>query len=174
MEKHDIQIGDISFSIFKDNDVFGDGMHETTKFMMDLISKYGVKGKTVIDVGTGTGILSVLCGKLGAKEILAVDLDTHALEYARKNLKYNEVNADVEVNCLADHIDDTFDVILANLSAPIQVENVKTIAKNMTDDGLFIMSWWNKLKFEDYVRGFEVIDHVVGEEYDGYVLRKRG
>lgn len=172
MSKHDIKVNDIEFFIYKDEKVWGDGEHETTKHMMDLIYKHGVKGKSVLEIGTGTGILSVLCGKLGAKSILAFDVDANALEWARKNFKHNEVNAEAEINNLADFYEEKVDVIIANLPAPIQVENVKTIAKNMTDDSLFIMSWWNKLKFEDYVRGFKVIEHIAGDDYDAYVLKK--
>lgn len=172
MEKHDLKINEIEFTIFKDDKVWGDGEHESTKSMMDLICKYGVKDKSVLDVGTGTGILSVLCGKLGASHILALDIDTHALEWARKNIKRNEVNVDVEVNCLTEYIDDKADVILANLPAPDQVENVKTVAKNLNDDGLLIMTWWNKLDFEHYVRGFKIVEHIEGEEWDAYVLKK--
>ena len=172
MEKHDLKINDIEFTIFKDAGVWGDGTHESTKSIMDLICKYGVEGKTVIDIGTGTGILSVLCGRLGASHILAIDLSTHALEYARKNFKQNEVAADVEVDNLTDYIDDKADVILANLPDIAQVENVKTIAKNMHDNGLLIISWRKLLDFNDLVRGFEVIEHIEGEEWDAYVLKK--
>lgn len=173
MEKHDFNINGMEFSVFKDEKVWGDGEHESTKYMLDFISKYGVKDKSVIDIGTGTGILSVLCGKLGASHILALDLDTHSLEWARKNFKRNEVEVEVEVNNLTDYIDNKADVVLANLPGPIQVENVKTVAKNIKSDGILIMSWWNKLPFEQYVRGFEVIEHIPGNDYDGYVLKKK-
>lgn len=172
MEKHDFYVNDVKFFIFRDRFVWGDGKHESTKYMMEFISKYGVENKTVIDIGTGTGILSVLCGKLGASHILALDIDTHSLEWARKNFKRNNVTVDVEVNNLTYHIDDKADIILANLPGTIQVENVKTVAKNLNDDGLFILSWWNTLKFEDYVKGFDVIEHIAGNDYDGYVLKK--
>ena len=172
MQIYDFNINGIEFSIFKDKRVWGDGEHESTKYMMNFIAKYGVKDKSVIDIGTGTGILSVLCAKLGASHILALDIDTHSLEWARKNFKRNDVEVEVEVNNLTDYIDDKADVILANLPGPVQVENVKTVSKNMNNDGLFIMTWWNKLKFEDYVRDFEVIDHIEGKDYDGYVLKK--
>ena len=173
MEKHNVKIDNVEFFIFKDADVWGDGQHETHKHLMQLINKYGVEGKTVIDIGTGTGILSVLCGKLGASHILALDIDTHSLEWARKNFKRNEVKADVEVNNMTQYIDDEFDIVLSNLPPTAQVENVKTVSKNMHKDSLFIMSWWNKLKFEDYVRGFKVVEHIKGvDDYDAYVLKK--
>lgn len=172
MEKYELNIDGTEFFIFKDRLAWGDGQHESTGFMLDLISKYGVKDKTVIDVGTGTGILSVLCGKLGASHILALDIDTHSLEWARKNFKRNGVEVEAEVNDLTNHLDDKADVILANLPGPVQVENLKNVGKNLNDDGLLIASWWNKLRFEDYVRGFKVVEHIKGEDYDAYVLKK--
>ena len=172
MKKLTANVNDITFDIFKDSNVWCELEHESTKQIMDSIVKYGVKDKSVIDIGTGTGLLSVLCAKLGASHILALDLDTHALEWARKNFKRNEVEVEVEVNDLTRFIDDKADVILANLPAPVQVENVKTVGNNMHEDSILILTWWNTLPFERYVRGFEIIEHIEGEEYDGYVLKK--
>lgn len=172
MEKYNIKTNNTKFDIYKDHFVWGDGDHESTQYMMDFIEKYGVKDKTVIDIGTGTGILSVLCGKLGASHILALDIDVPSLEWARKNFKRNNVEADVEINDLTKYIDDKADVVLANLPGPIQVENIKTVGKNLNEDGILIASWWNKLKFEEYVKGFDIIDYIPGEDYDGYVLKK--
>ena len=172
MHKYDINVNDITFTIFKDDSVWGDGKHESTKNILNLISKYGVKGKSVIDIGTGTGILSVLCGKLGASRILALDIDPNSLEWARKNFKRNNVDVEVEINDLTKCIDDKADVIVANLPGAVQVDNLITVKNNLNDDGLFIMSWWNKLEFKDYVKGFEIMDHIPGDDYDVYVLKK--
>lgn len=172
MEKHDIKIGKTEFSIFKDERVWGDGNHESTQFLMQLISKYGVKDKTVIDVGAGTGILSVLCGKLGAKHILAVDIDLYSLEWAKKNFKRNGVEAETEVNDMLTYLDDKADIILSNLPGNIQVESIRQARKNLNEDGLLIGSWLNELKFDDYITDYEVVEHIEGAVYDGYVLRR--
>lgn len=169
----DISINDIEFFIYKDGFVWGDGEHESTRNIMELICKYGVKDKTVIDIGTGTGILSVLCGKLGAKSILALDIESHSLEWARKNFKRNNVNVDVEINFLTKDIDDKADIILANLPGPIQPTNLEEVPKNLNDDGLLIISWWNTLPFEKSSQDYEILEHIVGEVYDVYVLKKK-
>lgn len=171
MSKHNLNINGTEFTIFKDERVWGDGSHESTKVMMDLISKYGVEGKPVIDIGTGTGILSVLSAKLGAGETLAIDIDEYAVEWAGNNLIVNNAAAETMVNNLLEGIEKKADVILANLPYAAQVENVKTVGENLNENGIFIMTWWNTLKFEEYVTGFEVIEHIPGVEYDGYVLR---
>ena len=174
MEKKEINCKEKRFTIYKDNKVFGDGEHESTKFMLDAIERYGVKDKTVIDVGTGTGILSIFAKLSGASHILALDIDAHSLEYARKNFKRNNVDVDVEINDLVRCLDDKADVVLANLPGPLQTENIKLVDKNLNDGGLFICTWWNKIPFEDFTfyLNWEVVEHFEGEDYDGYVLRQ--
>lgn len=173
--KTQIKASEFEFCIYKDDNVFGDGKHETTKFMLDAIERYGIEGKTVIDVGTGTGILSVFCAKLGAKHVIALDIDPHALEWARKNFKRNNVDVEVEINDLVRDIDDKADIVLANLPGPLQTENIKLVDKNLNEDGLFICTWWNKIPFEDFTfyLNWEVLEHFEGEEYDGYVLKQK-
>ena len=67
-QKYNLSINDINFSIMTDDRVWGDGEHETTQYMLQFIEKYGVADKTVIDVGTGTGILSVFAENLEQKK----------------------------------------------------------------------------------------------------------
>lgn len=172
MEKIDIKLNDIEFSISKDERVWGDGKHESTKNIMQLISKYGVKDKSVIDVGTGTGILSILCAKLGAKNILALDIDLTSIDCARTNCQRNNVNVIVELGDITHYINDKADVILSNLPAAAQIRNVKTVKKNLKDNSLFIISWFNKMNFKNHVHGFEILEHIPGNEFDVYVLKK--
>jgi len=68
---------------------FGTGLHETTRFMAELIGEYSGKFETVFDIGTGTGILGIIARKCGAKYIKAVDISSDAVEMARLNFKEN-------------------------------------------------------------------------------------
>lgn len=172
METYDLDIDGTEFQITKDGYAFGDGEHESTRFMLNAICKYGVKDKTVLDIGTGTGILSVLCGKLGAKEILAIDVDEESLKCAEKNFKANNVEVKILSNNLTYSLDGKADIILANLPGPVQHENLLTIKDKMYKDSLLIMTWMNFFPFEQYVKGYEVIEHVPGVQYEGYVLKK--
>lgn len=172
VEIFDVKINDTEFRIIKEGRAWGDGEHESTNFMMDSICKYGVKDKVVLDIGTGTGILSVLCGKLGAKEILAVDVDDEILKCAKTNFETNGVSVSVQKNNLTHGLDFIADVILANLCFPIQHENILTISDKMHKDSLLIITWENFFNFNHFVKGFEVIEHVKGIQFDGYVLRK--
>ena len=173
MLTYNLHINDVTFTIDRDNIAWGDGEHHSTAYMLDAISRHGVKDKSVLDIGTGTGILSVLCGKLGAKEILAVDIDPHVLDVATDNFKNNGVEVETKRTNLAAGITEQFDVVLANLHFMVQFENVKTVRDVVNDDGILIMTWKNFCKFEDFVKGFEIIEHIPGEDYDGYVLRKK-
>lgn len=172
MDKISLNINGMDLNILYDDRVWGDGEHETTQHILQFIEKYGVADKTVIDIGTGTGILSVFCGKLGAKHILSFDIDPIALEWARRNFKENEIeNAEAMINDLTRFYDGKADVILANLPFAAQIDNVQMIKKNMHEDSLLMITWFNRLPFAMYAQDFEVVEHIPGKEYDGYVLK---
>lgn len=171
MNKTTHKLDEISFDIFSIDGVFGDGSHETTNMMLDLMKSCNLTNKSIIDIGTGTGILSVYAALRGAKNILALDINSTSLEWARKNFKHNNVNVDVEINNLTQYIDTKADIILANLPPNMQVENFRTVQKNLTEDGILIISWLNDLKLESYTKDFEIIDHIKGNEYDVYILK---
>lgn len=172
MEKIDFNINGTEFFIIKDNMAWGDGKHESTKNMLDMISKYGCKDKTVLDIGTGTGILSVYASKLGAKSVLALDISENAVSCAGINFQANNVDVKLKQTDLTFQVNDVVDVVLANLPGVMQPENLITIDKNITQNSLLIISWWNKLPFEDFTKTFEIIEHIKGDDYDVYVLKK--
>ena len=95
---------------------FGTGTHPTTYLCIRLMEKYIENSHTVIDVGTGSGILMVAANKLGAKEIWGVDIDADACEVAKENLILNGItdeNTKVLVGNLLNVVENkTFDVIL--------------------------------------------------------------
>ncbi|HNW87079.1 MAG TPA: 50S ribosomal protein L11 methyltransferase [Candidatus Limiplasma sp.] len=76
---------------------FGTGTHETTYMCMELLEKYLQTGMRVMDVGTGSGILAIAAAKLGAENILAVDIDPDAVRVATENVKHNRVEPQVRV-----------------------------------------------------------------------------
>lgn len=170
MGKHDFNIKGKAFTIYNSADAWGDGEHETTAFMLEMIPKVSIKDKDILDIGTGSGILSVLCGKLGAKHILALDIKASSLEWARKNFKHNGIVAETEIGDCTVPIDETADIVLANLPPTEQYENVKYVREYVNDDGYLIMTWLRVIPF--IMNGFEVIEHIEGKEYDGYILKK--
>ena len=72
---------------------FGTGTHETTRMCVDLLQKYKVQNKKVLDLGTGSGILGITAVKLGAKSCLGVDIDKNAVKTANENARINNISA---------------------------------------------------------------------------------
>lgn len=71
---------------------FGTGTHETTSMCMELLEQYVTKDDIVLDIGTGSGILGITAAKLGAGQVIGVDLDQTAVKVARENIKQNNVS----------------------------------------------------------------------------------
>ena len=76
---------------------FGTGTHETTHMCMELLEKHMTQGMSVMDVGTGSGILAIAAARLGAGQVLAVDIDPDAVKVARENVAHNAVQSQVRV-----------------------------------------------------------------------------
>lgn len=121
---------------------FGTGMHETTKMCMEFIEEYVKKGMTIADVGCGTGILSILAAKKGAKDIKAIDLDPVCIPIAKENAQVNNVQDSVEVieGDLTEKLKDKVDIVIANIVATPVIEIIKNLDKILKPQGYFIAS----------------------------------
>ncbi|NLD19923.1 MAG: 50S ribosomal protein L11 methyltransferase [Clostridiales bacterium] len=124
---------------------FGTGTHETTSLCMKLMEKYLGKApeqKKVLDVGCGSGILSIGAALLGCRDVLGVEIDEDAAEVARENAEKNKVSDFVKIVAgdLTDSVDFEAHVILANLMADLVVKLAPGARKLLKDDGVFISS----------------------------------
>jgi len=123
---------------------FGTGTHPTTYLCIQMMEKYIKEGQSIIDVGTGSGILMVAGDKLGASEIWGVDIDESAVEVARENLNLNKVSEDktkLLVGNLLNVVEDKkFDVVIANILADVIILLLKDISKVVNKNGLIILS----------------------------------
>ncbi|MFX3623780.1 MAG: 50S ribosomal protein L11 methyltransferase [Ectobacillus sp.] len=121
---------------------FGTGTHPTTVMCIRALEKTVKAGDTVIDVGTGSGILSIAAAKLGASYVQAYDLDDVAVESAQMNVQVNHVEDVVTVgkNNLLQNIEGPVDVIVANLLAEIILRFVEDAARVIKPGGIFITS----------------------------------
>ncbi|MGC8594909.1 MAG: 50S ribosomal protein L11 methyltransferase [Candidatus Kryptoniota bacterium] len=121
---------------------FGTGHHETTRMMIQMIEKYIKKGSTVLDVGTGTGVLAIVAARLGAKKVVGLDTDEWSIENARENVLKNGV-ADV-VNIVRGEISfissSVFDMVLANLNRNTLLNIAAGINEALAKNGLLIIS----------------------------------
>ncbi len=122
---------------------FGSGAHETTSMMIEMMMEAGVcmERASVLDVGTGTGILSIVAKKLGSPKVVAVDIDNWSYENAIENLRRNGVEADVrlgEINVVS--ADEKFDVILSNINRNILIDNMFEFKRRIRKNGLLLLS----------------------------------
>lgn len=155
---------------------FGSGSHETTKLCITQLKKYIKEDTTLFDVGTGSGILSIIGLKLGAKYAAATDIDPRAIEASRENFEKNGITreqADVFLTNVVDPAGaDTFveeqdgrkyDVVVANILAQIIIPLASQVKKFLKDDGVFISSGIINTMEEDVkqailANGFEIIE----------------
>ncbi|MGF7436568.1 50S ribosomal protein L11 methyltransferase [Lentilactobacillus senioris] len=121
---------------------FGTGTHPTTKLSLQGLESVIRGGETVIDVGTGSGVLTIGAELLGANVILATDLDDVAVDSAQKNLALNPEIGPVNViaNDLLNGINQTADIIVANILAEIIVPLVPQAWNNLPVNGYFVTS----------------------------------
>lgn len=151
---------------------FGTGTHETTSMCIKALEKYLKKEDKVIDVGTGSGILSIAAALLGAKEILGIDIDEVAIEVAKKNVELNRVldRVDLEVGDLTKNIDFKADIIVGNLMADLVVMLASDVKRNLKEGSKFISSGILVEKM-DFVIGkleennFKVVDKIIDGEW---------
>lgn len=118
---------------------FGSGHHESTNACATLLTQLDLQGKSLLDIGCGSGILSIIAHKLGAK-ISLCDTDELAIREAEKNLKLNGIADYILKHGSIEQYDEAFDVVTANISADILDALHKGIAKRVKSDGLLIAS----------------------------------
>lgn len=131
---------------------FGTGHHATTWLMMQQMREINFTNKEVIDFGTGTGILSILSEKLGAKHITAIDYDDNCIENASENINLNHCE---KIRLLkADSIVGQAHIILANINKNIILANMPGIVDS-AKDGIVLFSGLLTGDFEDLIESFK-------------------
>lgn len=123
---------------------FGTGAHETTRMCIAMLEEYLEPGKAVLDIGCGSGILSITAAKLGAGAVLALDVDSVAVETAKRNVAINRKEGTVLVQ-RADILSDTptnarFHVVVANIIADVILQLNSTVLAYLTRPGIYIVS----------------------------------
>lgn len=121
---------------------FGTGTHETTSLCLKLLEKYMKPSDKVLDVGCGSGILSVGAALLGSKDILAVDIDPEAVKTAKENVSLNGCGGSVRVQQgnLVDSVEFEANIIVANLMADLVVQLSAPAAEHLLPGGIYISS----------------------------------
>ncbi len=120
---------------------FGTGSHPTTKLCLETLEKYIDENSTVLDIGCGSGILSIASLLLGAKSAFGVDIDSLAVKTAMANAEENgfdESKFKAVKGNLSDKVNGKYSVIVANIVADIIMEFNKEVGKFLEDDGVYI------------------------------------
>lgn len=152
--------------------VFGDGTHETTRFLLYFLNRYA-EGRSYIDAGCGTGILSIFASKRGATSVTAIDADAHAIECTRANIEANGVEVDVIQQEIQKLKPISADLVTANIARIDALFILPYLTKFVSDNGLLLITWYKQNPKEALSEDFEIIDCIEGIDYDCYVLRKR-
>lgn len=137
---------------------FGSGTHETTKLCLTTLEKYITSETTVLDIGCGSGILSIASLLLGAKSATGVDIDALAAKTAIENgieNGFSEPQYTVLQGNLADKVNGKFDVVVANIVADVIIMFCKDVASFMKDGGVFITSGIIDTREQDVIDAFK-------------------
>jgi ribosomal protein L11 methyltransferase len=158
---------------------FGTGTHPTTVLCIQALERYLNKDDKVIDVGTGSGILSIAAAQLGAESVFAVDLDPVAVESARLNVKLNKVSEQITVkqNNLLDNMPEESDMIIANILAEVILRFTDDAYRLIKKDGIFITSGIIHHKKQEVKNaliksGFDIIETLVMEDWISIIAKK--
>lgn len=127
---------------------FGTGHHETTHMMIQHLLQLDLKGKKVLDMGCGTGILAILAEKLGATNLDAIDIDNWCYVNSIENIDRNNC---IHINVAegdASLISKKYDVIIANINRNILLNDMHIYAKALNKDGILLLSGFYKSDIE--------------------------
>jgi ribosomal protein L11 methyltransferase len=120
---------------------FGTGHHQTTSMMMEYILEEQMQGKTILDMGCGTGILGILASKRGADPILAIDYDSLCYDSTIENSRLNNADNITALKGSVEAIPDgPFDIILANINRNILLDQIGRYAEVLKPGGLLFLS----------------------------------
>ena len=144
---------------------FGSGTHETTGMCLELLEEAVHGGERVIDVGTGSGILAIGAALLGAKDVLAIDIDPTAVKVARENVAHNHLEQTVTTleGNLLEKVDAQCEVCVANIIADVICMFAAPLNEHIVPGGLFICSGIIKEREQDVVNALTAADYTILE-----------
>ncbi len=166
---------------------FGTGSHHTTRMCLEMLERHLRPGDTILDLGCGSGILSIAGILLGAAHAIGVDIDPVAERIAGENAALNGVQVDRYTVLCGDVLTDaslvnqlaqsTYDVVVANIVADVIIGLCPVVPRFLKADGLFIMSGIIKERLADVLQaldaqGFQVLSVQEGEDWRA-ILAKR-
>jgi ribosomal protein L11 methyltransferase len=156
---------------------FGTGHHATTRLCLAALQQLELQGKTVLDVGTGSGVLAIAAARLGAASALGIDVDPDAIQLARENVTLNPAAANVAfaIADLADAALTPADVILANLTGALLVRSAPLLTAALVPSGVLIVSGLLTSERDDVrgaFSGMTIVSEQSEDEWSALVVKK--
>jgi ribosomal protein L11 methyltransferase len=146
---------------------FGTGHHETTHMMIQHILKNDFEGKSVLDMGCGTGVLAILAEMRGASQLEAIDIDNWCYLNSLENVERNNCKHITVLEGEASLLEGkTFDTIIANINRNILLEDIKVYAKCLNEDGSLFLSGFYKEDIPFIQKECELYDLNLSDQLD--------
>jgi ribosomal protein L11 methyltransferase len=160
---------------------FGTGSHPSTTLCIELIQRYLNRGDHFLDIGIGSGILSLAAAKLGAGRIVGVDADAGALTVSKENLRRNKISEDLALlvcGNLVDAVDAHFDLVAANILSEVILKILTGLARVLKPGGTFICSGIaleNQRKVIDAIKqqSMQLLEVCTKEDWAAIAVRRR-
>jgi ribosomal protein L11 methyltransferase len=160
---------------------FGTGHHASTRLCLRLLQQQAVAGRSMLDVGTGSGVLALAAWRLGARPIVAIDFDSDALESAADNVARNGAGGAVALrrhDLVAEPLPQRFDVVTANLTGDLIARAAATLAACVATGGVLVVSGilateWPPVLHAVAAAGFRLESQIDEDEWVGAALRPR-
>lgn len=158
---------------------FGTGTHATTSLCLALLENYIKADTKMLDIGTGSGILSIASVLLGAKSAIGVDIDAQSVKTAKENAEINKISDKCEfiVGDLADKISGKYEVVCANIVADVIIKLFENVEQFLEQNGVFIISGIIDMRKDDVLlaakqKGFEILEEKYKDNWCAFVLKK--
>ncbi len=158
---------------------FGTGAHDTTRLCLGVLDKICGAGKSVLDIGSGSGILAISSVLLGCDSALGVDIDAMAVKVANENAALNGVSDRCRFisGDLVDKVSGRYDIVCANIVADVIISLCDSVGAFLKDDGVFVCSGIIDTREADVLAklkatGFEVTDRFTSGGWVAMICRK--
>jgi ribosomal protein L11 methyltransferase len=131
---------DVVLTIDPEN-AFGSGDHETTRLVLEVLDRRVAGGEHVLDVGCGSGVLSIAALRLGAASAMAIDIEDDAVVVAGRNAELNGVASSFQVSTRSlREVDGTYDIVLANIETRVLVHMPTELQSRIAPGGFLVLS----------------------------------